>query len=292
MVQNPYSRKLTPAEVVELALDCDGIVAGTEELLPLVQESRKLKIIARVGVGLDSVPLDLCKSKGIKVSYTPDAVTPAVAELTIGLMLDIFRKITKADKELRQKGWSRPYGRRIGTSVIGIIGFGRIGFAVAKILSSFRPTMILVHDLIDISDKISLIRNQEISILQVSKQDLLKQADVITLHVPKNSSSIGLISQFELSLMKESAYLINTSRGGIVDEVALFNALREKRISGAAIDVFEEEPYTGPLLDIENTVLTQHMGSCSDDCRADMEREACEDIVRFFARESLRSEVI
>lgn len=292
IIVNPLSRKLKPEEVVDLAIDCDGIVAGTEELLPLVEKSKSLKIIARVGVGLDSVPLELCKSKGIKVAYTPDAVTPAVAELTISLILDLFRKVTFADKELRLKKWSRPYGRRIGASTIGIIGFGRIGFSVARLLTSFRPTEILVHDILDCSLKIQNIVETGINIRQVSKLELLQSSDIVSLHVPRDKSTIDLICKDEFSVMKSSAYLVNTSRGGIVNEVELEKALISERIAGAALDVFEEEPYIGSLLNLANILLTQHMGSCSDDCRADMEREAVEDTIRFFKNEELRSEVL
>ncbi|TGK17263.1 dehydrogenase [Leptospira fluminis] len=288
---NPKSRKLSPTEVAELASDCNGIVAGTEDLLPLVETSEALRIIARVGVGLDSVPLELCKSKGIKVAYTPDAVTPAVAELVFGLMLDLLRKITPADKELRSGGWSRPYGKRLANSTVGIVGLGRIGFTLAKMLIGFGVRFILIHDISDVSEKIRDLRKSGGSVSEVSKQELLSESDLITLHVPKDPSTVGLISSPEFERMKSSSYLINTARGGIVDEKALYSVLKEGRIAGAAIDVFEEEPYRGPLATLDNVLLTQHMGSCSEDCRADMEREACEDIVRFFSGQALRSPV-
>lgn len=292
VIINPYQRKLKPEEVAELALDCDGIVAGTEELRLLVEKSNTLKIIARVGVGLDSVPLDLCRKKGIKVAFTPDAVTPAAAELTLGLILDVFRKISEADRELRVGGWSRPYGRRIGASTVGIIGFGRIGFSVARLLTSFNPVEILVHDILDCSAKVNTIHKLGVKVRQVKKEDVLENSDLVTLHVPRDESTIGMISSKEFSFMKNTAYLVNAARGGVVDEKDLYSALVDKQIAGAAMDVFNEEPYKGQLLSLNNVVLTQHMGSCSDDCRADMEREACEDIARYFSGEALRSEVV
>ena len=291
IVINPYSRKLKPEEVVDLAMDCDGVVAGTEELLPLVEKSKSLKIIARVGVGLDSVPLEMCKSKGIKVAFTPDAVTPAAAELTIALILNVIRKVSEADRELRKHGWSRPYGTRIGSSVVGIIGLGRIGSSVARILTSFKPPEILVYDIADCSAKIAEISKMGVNIRQVERKYLFENSDIVTLHVPRDDGTINSVSTNEFGLMKNSAYLINAARGGIVDESALLAALQSGDIAGAAIDVFEEEPYDGPLLSIENILLTQHMGSCSNDCRADMEREACEDIVNYFSGKPLNAEV-
>lgn len=292
IILNPYSRKLKSSEVAELAKDCDAIVAGTEDLLPLVEQSKHLKLISRVGIGLDSVPLELCKQKGVCVAYTPDAVTPAVAELTVGLILDVFRQVTFADRELRRYGWSRPYGRRIATSTIGIIGFGRIGSMVGRLLTSFQPKEILVNDIKDVSAAIQIIKDKSISIKQTTKEEVYKNSDLITLHVPKEDSTLNLLSKKEFEQMKKSAYIINTSRGGIVNESDLENALKNNQIAGAALDVFEQEPYTGPLLNLESVVFTQHMGSCSDDCRADMEREAVEEVVRFFSDVQLKNGVV
>jgi D-3-phosphoglycerate dehydrogenase len=288
---NPFDRKLKPEEVKELAKDADAIVAGTEDLTSLVESSQNLKIIARVGIGLDSVPLDLCKEKGITVCYTPDAVTPAVAELTVGLMLDTIRRISFADRELRNKKWSRPYGRRIGTSKIGLIGFGRVGSMVAELLSGFRPQEILVNDIVDISEKVQKLKNKGLPIRETDKSEIYENCDIISLHLPRTVETTNLISTQEFSLMKKTSILINTSRGGIINEECLYTVLSNHSISGAAIDVFEDEPYQGKMIKLENIVLTQHMGSCSEDCRADMEREAVEDVLRFFRGEQVKSKV-
>ncbi|MGD9159747.1 MAG: NAD(P)-dependent oxidoreductase, partial [Desulfobacteraceae bacterium] len=131
-IVNPMGRKLQSSEVAELALDADGIIAGTEDLRPLIEKSKQLKIISRVGIGLDSVPLDECKRRGIVVTYTPDAVTLAVAELTIGVMVCLSRSVHISDRALRENKWKRIMGKRLGESIIGIIGFGRIGSNVAR----------------------------------------------------------------------------------------------------------------------------------------------------------------
>lgn len=305
---NPLGRKLKPKEVAEFARDADAVIAGTEDLTELVTTARNLKIISRVGIGLDSVPLELCKSKGIAIAYTPDAVSPAVSEMTIGLMVDLFRKLSFADREMRAGEWSRPYGTRIGVSDIGILGMGRIGTRVVQHLLGFQPNRILIHDLLpkedivkelqDLADQIhktsqKLGKNWNPTKIQlVDEITLFKESDCITVHVPLQPNTKNLITKHELALMKNSAFLINTARGGIINEADLYTALKENDIAGAAIDVFEEEPYTGEFLELENTILTQHMGSCSEDCRADMEREAAEEVVRFFQNQPLANPVI
>lgn len=289
---NPLGRKMRPEEVAEFAKDSDGIIAGTEDLLPLIKASNQLKIISRVGIGLDSVPLQLCKDKGIRIAYTPDAVTMAVAELTLGIMVSITRHVNYADMEIRRGNWKRKQGKRIGRSVIGIIGLGRIGTETIKLLAPFNPRKILVNDIKDKTDEISHLKKMTgIDIESVDKKTLYQQADVVTLHVPLSPATKDLIDKKSLGLFKKESYLINLARGGIVNEQDLYDCLKEKKIAGAAIDCFMTEPYNGPLKEIDNVLLTQHMGSCSFDCRAQMEIQAAEDIIRFFNNKPLLNEV-
>lgn len=285
-------RKLTPDEVCKLAKEYDGIIAGTEDLDLLIKTSSSLKIISRVGIGLDSVPLEKCKEKGIRVVYTPDAVTMAVAELTIGVMITLTRYVNNADFEIRKNIWQRKLGKRIGKSVIGIIGFGRIGTNVAKLLAPFRPEEIIINDLKDKSDEIEKFTlKYNIKARVVEKDEIYKKSDIITLHVPLSGSTKNMINRETLALCSENTFLINFARGGIVDEAALYGALKNRKIAGAALDCFEHEPYEGPLIELDNILLTQHMGSCSYDCRGRMEKEATEDIIRFFKKEPLVNEV-
>lgn len=308
VVINPMGRKMKPIEVLENAKDFDALIAGTEDLTPLVEGSSRLKLISRVGVGLDSVPLELCSKNSVSVAYTPDAVSPAVSELAVGLMINLMRQVSYADREIRSGGWTRPYGNRLGGSRIGILGFGRIGKRVASHLLGFLPKEILVCDLIDQSSEIKKLQdsanefykmNMElgknwspVSIKQVDLLDLVKNSDILTIHVPLSDKTKNLFDMSLLEKMQSSAFLINTARGGIVNEADLYNVIRSKKLAGAALDVFDEEPYHGNLKELENVILTQHMGSCSDDCRADMEREAAEEVVRFFNGEPLKSKVI
>lgn len=288
---NSLGRKLKPEEVGEFAKDCDGLIAGTENIHIVLQKARQLKMVARVGIGLDSVPLEDCKKKGVVVTYTPDAVTMAVAELTIGLMISMTRHVVQADIQMRRGEWNRIQGRRLEESVIGLIGFGRIGSNVARLLTPFKPRKVLVNDLKDKDAVIRHFRQEGLSIEQVSKEEIYNKAHVISLHVPLSGKTRDLITQDIFQQCRNDVFLINTARGGIVNEAALYNVLKEKRIAGAAVDVFSEEPYTGPLSELDNVILTQHMGSCSFDCRQQMEVQAVEDTIRFFKGETLLNEV-
>lgn len=298
VVVNPLGRKMKPSEVAEAAKTFDAMIAGTEDLTPLVKETKSLKLISRVGVGLDSVPLELCKAKGIAVAYTPDAVSPAVSELAVCLIVDALRKVTFSDREIRSGNWTRPYGNRIGGASVGILGFGRIGKRVASHLLGYLPREILICDLLDQSTSIANLQevanaitelNQTLgknwnstTIRQVDFDTLIRESDAVTIHVPFIEQTNNLFNLQSMSLMKPNVVLINTARGGIVNERDLFTVLKENRISAAAMDVLEEEPYQGPLCGLENVILTQHMGSCSNDCREEMEKEAAENVVGFF----------
>jgi D-3-phosphoglycerate dehydrogenase len=279
---NPLGRKMKPDEVAESAFSFDAIIAGTEDLTYLVNKTNTIKIIYRIGIGLDSVPLKLCREKKIQVSYTPDAVTPAVTEFTIGLMISALRKIPLADREIRQNKWVRHYGKRIGKCKVGIIGFGRVGYGVAKLLRSFEPEEILVNDIINIKDKIESLQSQGINIKEASKEEIFMNSDIITLHVPLTEKTKNLVSKESLSIIKKNSVLINTSRSEIVSENEIFTFLKNNPEFVFSQDVFEPEPYSGKLKELENMILTQHMGSCAFDSRARMEFEAAEDVIHFF----------
>lgn len=289
---NPTKRKLTSNEVADYAKNVDGIIAGTEDLTPLIQANPNLKIISRVGIGLDSVPLKLCKERGITVAYTPDAVTMAVVELTIGLMVSLTRKVHLANFEMRRGGWSRFTGKRIGESTIGLIGFGRVGSNILRILKEFKPKQVLINDLKNKDSEIeSILQNSDLIVRQTSKEEIYTNCDIITLHTPLTRLTKNMIGKAELSMMNKNTFLINTARGGIINEMDLYHSVKNGEIAGAAVDVFEKEPYVGNLSELENIILTEHMGSCSYDCRYLMEFGAASEIVRFFNGEPLLNPV-
>ena len=213
------------------------IIAGTEKISARVMDAApNLKLISRVGIGLDSVDLKAARERSIKVSYTPDAPAPAVAELTIGLMLSLLRHIHFANSDIHNGTWNRYFGRRIPEITIGIIGVGRIGGRVIRRLAAFGSPRILASDLTtkDVTDKLKIEWSD--------KKTIFREADVISLHLPLTELTRNLVQYDELKTMKTDSLLINTSRGGIVNEADLSRAISEGQIAGAAIDVFEEEP--------------------------------------------------
>jgi D-3-phosphoglycerate dehydrogenase len=284
---NPLERKLTEADLVELIGDVEYLIAGTEPITERVMAAApRLKLISRVGVGLDGVDLRAAAARDIAVAYTPEAPAPAVAELTIGLMLSLLRGVHTANARMHRGEWQREFGRRIPEVTIGIVGAGRIGGRVIRRLAAFGSPRVLVNDLAP-NPQIA----PELKLEWVGKEQILREADLVSIHVPLTRHTRGMFGGKELRVMKADALLINVSRGGIVDEDALFEVLSDGHLAGAAIDVFEREPYAGPLAEIERCLLTSHMGSMSLDCRERMEIEATEDVIRWHRGEALRNPV-
>ena len=284
---NPLGRKLKEEELSEMITDFDVLIAGTEDITDAVMaKASKLKLISRVGIGLDNVDLLAAEKRGIKVSYTPDAPAPAVAELTIGLMLALLRSVHVSNAQMHRGEWHRHFGRRIPEVTIGIIGTGRIGARVLRRLQAFGSPRILVNDIRP--DKNIA---PELKLEWVGKEEIYRQADLISLHLPLTKQTKNMISHDELIMMKSDAMIINTSRGGIINEADLEAVLNSGHLSGAAIDVFDQEPYLGGLAKIDRCLLTSHMGSMSIDCRTRMEIEATEEVIRFLRNQSLNGEV-
>jgi D-3-phosphoglycerate dehydrogenase len=280
---NPIGRRLTPDELAGMVGETEILIAGTEPITAQVMDAApNLRLISRVGIGLDSVDLHAARDRDITVSYTPEAPAPAVAELTMGLMLTLLRHTHVANLQMHRGEWTRHMGRRIPEVTIGIIGTGRIGSRVLRRLAVFGTPRILVNDL---NPEPNLV--PELKLEWVGKDTIYREADVISLHLPMTKQTRGMIGIEQLRSMKPDALLINTSRGGIVDEADLHTALTDGLLGGVAIDVFTEEPYTGPLAEFDRCMLTCHMGSMSVDCRSRMEIEATEEAVRFLRGLSL-----
>jgi D-3-phosphoglycerate dehydrogenase len=284
---NPLGRRLKEDELAELLADFNFLIAGTEPITDKVMTcAPNLRLISRVGVGLDSVDLLAAEKRGITVSYTPDAPAPAVAELTLGLMLSLLRGVHMVNLQMHAGKWQRHYGRRIAEVTVGIIGTGRIGARVLRRIAAFGTPRILVNDLVPNPKLVP-----ELKLEWVDKEEIYREADLISLHVPLTAHTRNMIRREHLAMMKKTALIINVARGGIVNEHDLADALRSGQLGGAAIDVFEHEPYTGELGGIENCLLTSHMGSMSIDCRARMEIEATEEVIRFAAGKELKGVV-
>ncbi len=278
-VPNPHGRRLSESELVSLVPGVDAVIAGTEPITrPVIRAARRLRLISRVGVGLDSVDLSAARERGVAVAYTPEAPADAVAELTIGLALSLLRGVHRANAAIRRGEWTRLPGRRLGSVTAGVIGVGRIGRRVVRLLSAFGAR-VLANDLapVPLSEPVEW----------VDKPTLFREADVVTLHVPLTPATLGLVGPEQLAAMRPGALLVNTCRGGVVDEAALARALRAGRLAGAAVDTFVDEPYHGELVGLENCLLTAHMGSMAFDCRRRMERGAARNVVAFLRGEPM-----
>ena len=281
---NPLNRKITEGELVEMITDFDVIIAGTEKISDKVMEkASNLKMISRVGIGLDSVDLLAAKRHGIKVSYTPDAPAPAVIDLTMGLMYSLLRRVHESNIQMHKGNWHRYFGKRLTECSIGIIGTGRVGSKVIKNLVALGCKIIYYYD-----KKVRLEDDDKRHVIFTSKEEIYKKSDIVSLHVPLDLETKNMITIKEIKLMKKDVFLINTARGGIINEKDLYTALEKKLIAGAAIDVFEDEPYSGKLAKHDNCILTGHMGSMSVDCRTRMEIEATEEAVRFLTGKTFK----
>jgi D-3-phosphoglycerate dehydrogenase / 2-oxoglutarate reductase len=280
---NPLNKKLTENELAEMVTDFDVIIAGTEPITKKVMDNAtNLNMISRVGIGLDSVDLLEAEKHGITVSYTPDAPAPAVAELTIGLMITLLRSVQLSNMEMHNGEWHRYFGRRLSEVTIGIVGVGRIGTGVLKHLQGFGSPKILVNDVLP--DKSLDI---QYNIEWVDKETIYKRADIVTIHTPLTTQTKNMVRKEHLLSMNKDAIIINTARGGIINEDDLYEVMKAGHLSGAALDVFDFEPYDDKLRDIKRCILTAHMGSMSADCRSRMEIEATEEAVRFLTNQPL-----
>lgn len=283
---NPTGRKLGRGEVGAHLREARALIAGTEPIgLSDIEAAGRLRLISRVGVGLDNVDLAAARDHGVAVAYTPDAPSPAVAELALGLMIDLARGITRADRMARALRWERRAGRRLADLTVGIAGVGRIGFRVIRLLQPFQ-CRILAHDRTP-----SPHIGPDMGVEWTDWETLLRESDILSLHLPLGPDTRKKLGAAELARMKRDAAIVNTARGGLIDEAALLEALRTGVIRAAALDVFEEEPYSGPLREQDNVILTTHMGSFTEDCRARMEMEAAEETVRFLTGRALRNPV-
>ncbi len=263
IVKNDQGRVLNEQEAINLMQGCIGIIAGTEPLTAQVMKAvPTLKVISRCGVGVDSVDLEAAKARNIKVFTTPKAPTQAVAELTLGLCLSLLRHINQGHMDIISGKWHKRGGFLLQDKKVGIIGLGRIGLRVAQILQSLGAK-IAYYD----------IEEKNVDFKCMPLDSLLSWADIISLHCPLGLQKRALLGPREFEFMQDS-WLINTARGGLVDENALYKHLNSGYIRGAALDVFEIEPYLGKLAKLDNVVLSPHCAAYARESRIAMEMEA------------------
>ncbi len=247
----------------------------------LIDRASQLKLVARPGTGLDNVDVEYAKSKGITVVNSPESLVEAVSEHVVLLMLALIRNLVRADESTRGGKWEKSsfMGTELRGKVLGIVGLGRIGKRIAEIAGTLGMSVI-IYDVIPIPpDVIAKLRCRVVSL-----DELFTSADFITLHVPMTDETRHLVGSSRLAQMKKGCFLINTSRGGVVDEDSLTGALREGRIGGAALDVFEKEPPSGAILTAPRTILTPHIGGQTEEAQADAITIIGDKVRSFFGR--------
>jgi glyoxylate reductase len=276
-VQGDYKKELKEARAIIASSD----VVNDKYL----EAAPNLGIVARFGVGYDTVDVDACTRHRVWVCHTPDVLSEAVAELTLALIFAWMRHIPEADRYTREE-WGKklrgfPFGWDISGKTLGFLGLGRIGVEVAKRAKGFGVKMIYYD----------VVRRQEVEaqygIAFVTFEELLRTSDILSVHVPLIPSTKGILSRKQFEMMKPSALLVNTSRGPVIDQRALTEALKGRRIAGAALDVFEVEPapLTEEILKLENVVVTPHIASATWETRHRMAERCAESIKAFLEGE-------
>jgi D-3-phosphoglycerate dehydrogenase len=269
IVENPFKRKLAKPELLQLlAEDVVGLLAGLETLDREVLRQSHLKVVSRVGAGISNVDLVAAKELGIEVRYTPSGPMEAVAEMTVGVMLNLIRLVPQMDQALHAERWLKKIGMQLEGKTIAIVGFGRIGRRVAELLAPFRVRIVVVDPFLD--------QDAVLPFEKLSLDEALPLADIITLH---SSGEDCILDEKAFAQAKPGVYLLNAARGGLVSEAALLKALDSGRVAGAWFDTFREEPYSGPLCKYPNVILTPHVGSYTQEGRQQMENEAVDNLL-------------
>ncbi len=242
--------------------------SATKVTRELIANARELKIVARAGVGLDNVDTKACEERGIKVVNTPGASSNAVAELVIGLLFSLHRNIYKAHLLMKNKIWekSKLIGSEIAGKKLGIIGFGRIGSLVAQKAKALGMNVVAYDP----------TPRPDAAVQFVDLDTLLRESDILTIHVALTPETRNFINRDSIGKMKKTAYLVNTSRGEVVDEDALYGACKDGKIAGAALDVYKKEPYDGKLLELENVCFTPHLGASTKEAQVRIGTELVE----------------
>lgn len=249
-------------QLCDLVKDVDGIITGLDLMTPRVYDcANRLKVVSAAGVGYDHIDIEEATRRGIAVCICAGCNNHSVSELAFGFMIDLARNISGSDRALRRGEWPGPnFGPELWGKTLGIVGLGRVGKAVALLGRAFGMQVLAY----DIAWDITFANAHGVSYVPFDR--LLRESDFVTLHTPLTSLTRGMIDERAIDLMKPTAYLINTARGPVVKESALVNALTERRIAGAGLDVFEVEPHpNNPYRELDNVVMAPHIGGSSGD---------------------------
>ena len=278
---------LTPDQLEKRIAEFDAVIVRgrTKITASVLNAGVNLRAVARSGVGLDNIDLETARKKSVQVISTPGAPTASVAELTMGLMLAVLRKIAYADRAMKDGKWAKGelMGSELKSKTVGVIGAaGRIGLEVARIAIQGFEAKVVGYDVIDFTEKARRLGFRAAPTLP----DLLREADIVTVHVPYLPATHHLIDEKALNAMKNGTILINTSRGDIVDGQALLAALKSGKLAGAGLDVFHKEPpsddWEKELIRLPNTVCTSHVGAQTTECQRLESTQVAEDLIRMF----------
>ncbi|MDE1853100.1 MAG: hydroxyacid dehydrogenase [Thaumarchaeota archaeon] len=277
-----YRPTITREELLSVAGGYDAFIIRSRTRIDreVLDRATKLKLVARPGTGLDNVDVDYAKAKGVTVVNSPESLVEGVAEHVVLLMLALSRRLVEADVGTKSGKWEKNslMGRELKGRVLGLVGLGRIGRRIAEIARTLGMS-VLVYDVITIPDEVLT----ELRARVVTLDELFSSSDYITLHVPMTPETAHMVGAARLSHMKKGSCLINTSRGGVVDEEALAAALKDGRVGGAALDVFEKEPPAGAILTAPNTILTPHIGGQTEEAQANAIAVIGEKVRAFFS---------
>jgi D-3-phosphoglycerate dehydrogenase len=279
-----YRPTVTREELLAIAGDYEALIirSRTKVDREVLDRAVRLKLVARSGTGLDNVDVEYAKSRGVTVVNSPESLVEGVSEHVILLMLALSRKLTQADASTKSGKWEKNalMGKELKGKVLGVVGLGRIGRRIAEIAKTLGMT-VFFYDIIEIPPEVLSALEARV----VSLDELFTTSDYITLHVPMTPETAHMVGAARLAQMKKNAYLVNTSRGGVIDEEALASALRENRIAGAALDVFEKEPPSGAILSAPNIILTPHIGGQTEEAQANAIIIIGEKVKAFFSTE-------
>ena len=278
-----YRPSIGPDELLSVVGAYDALVvrSRTKVVREVIDKAKKLRLIARPGTGLDNIDVGYAREKGITVVNSPESLVEGVAEHVLLLMLAVSRNLVEADTSTKAGKWIKGslMGRELKGKVLGIVGLGRIGRRIAEVARALGMS-VLVYDVIALPPPLLV----ELGAKAVPLDELFASSDYITLHVPLTPETSHLVGRERVAMMKKGAVLVNTSRGGVIDEDALADALKEGRIGGAALDVFEKEPPTGAILGAPNTILTPHIGGQTEEAQSSAITVVGDKMRAFFAK--------
>jgi phosphoglycerate dehydrogenase-like enzyme len=249
-------RPLDEDEMLRLVRGCSGLIVGVDPVTRRVLEAGPLRVVVKYGSGMDNIDLEAAKRLGVRVSSTPGANVRSVAELAVALLLAVARNVAKHDRGIRAGSWKRMTGSELAGKRLGIVGYGAVGRQFAAIARGGLEMEVVAHD--------PLVTEADVPLLPLA--DVLATSDAVSLHLPLTPETRGIVGVEELAAMKPTAFLVNTARGGLVDEKALAEALRSGRLAGAALDCFVEEPLgESPLRELDNVVLSPHAAAVTEE---------------------------